>query len=165
MLIQANAQHPNLLSGKLPWFGTDGEADNIALVNNATVAPLLAKVKMVSTLFAPTNNTRSTTFYTAYAQKYTGYTCDSYCLGAYDDVWLGALATLQAGSYDGAKIQAAMPTVASNYFGVTGWMGLQPSGDRIPTSYQIWKVNAGQAWVLAGNWDNTADAITWTSAP
>lgn len=165
MIIQANNQHPTLLTGKTPWFGTDGEADNTVLSSNSTVGPLVAKVKMVSTLFSPTNNTRSLTFYQAYATAHPGYTCDSYCLGAYDDVWLAALSTLQAGAYDGAKIQAILPTVASNYFGVTGWMGLQSSGDRIPTSYQVWEVTnpSTPTWKQAGSWDFTADQMTWNS--
>jgi len=97
--------------------------------------------------------------------------CDSYCLGAYDDMWLAALATLQAGVNDGAKIQAAMLTVAQNYFGVQGWDGMQASGDLIPSSYQIWKVVSSN-WVFAGTWTpalptapQNTDTLSWTSPP
>jgi branched-chain amino acid transport system substrate-binding protein len=165
MIIQANNQHPKLLSGQQPWYGTDGEADNTVLATNSTVGPLVAKVKMVSTLFSPTNNTRSFDFYTKYASAHPGYTCDSYCLGAYDDVWLAALSTLQAGAYDGAKIHAIFPTVAAGYYGVTGWTGLQSSGDRIPTSYQIWEVTnpSSPKWNLAGEWDYSSDTVAWNA--
>jgi len=53
-------------------------------------------------------------------------------------------------------------------YGLTGWMGLQPSGDRVPTSYQIWKVIAagtGGTWTEAGTWDQASDSITWIGSP
>ena len=89
----------------------------------------------------------------------------SVCLNTYDDVWLAALATLQAGFNDGIKIQAVMLSVASNYFGVTGQMLLDANGDRAASvsSYQIWKVvtvNGSPAWVIAGIWDGASDTIT-----
>jgi ABC-type branched-subunit amino acid transport system substrate-binding protein len=74
-------------------------------------------------------------------------------------MWLGALGTLSAGAYSGTKIQAIMPTVAANYFGVTGWNGLDSNGDRVANIYQVWKVVASGStytWGYAGEW--TADA-------
>ena len=168
LIIQANQQHPNLLTGPLPWFGTDGQADNGVIISNSTAGPLVAQVTLPSTLYAPTNNSKTVDLATRFASQVSGETCDSYCLGAYDNLWLAAQATLQAGSYDGTKIQKVLSTVASNTFGVTGWLGLESSGDRIPTSYQIWKailqVNT-PTWVLAGIWDKSTDSITWTSPP
>ena len=169
ILQQMNTAHPALVNTVMPWFGTDGEAQNTLIANSSsTVGALTAKVRLPSTLYASANNTKSVAFLNAFASAYPGIVCDTYCLGAYDDVWLGALATLQAGTTDGAKIQAVMLSTANNMYGVTGYMGLQPSGDRIPTSYQIWKVvkaGTGGTWVLAGTWDNSSDSITWTNAP
>jgi len=164
-----NTAHPALVNTVMPWFGTDGEAQNSLIANSSSaVGALTAKVRLPSTLYASANNSKTVSFLNAFATANPGVACDTYCLGAYDDVWLGALATINAGSTDGAKIQAAMLTTANNTFGLTGYLGLQPSGDRIPTSYQIWKVVAsgtGGKWVLAGTWDNAMDSITWTSAP
>ncbi len=168
MIIQAHSQQPALLSTPLPWFGTDGEAQDAVIVNATTSGPYVAQVRLPSTLYAPANNTKTLDLYSRFATAYPGNICDSYCLGAYDDVWLAALATLNAGAYDGTRIQAIMLTTASNTFGVTGWLGLQSSGDRVPTSYQIWKVvlQAGKpTWVLAGTWDNSSDSVTWVSVP
>ncbi|SRR5712692_2918112 len=168
MIIQANSQHPSLLNGRLPWFGTDGEAQDTVITGNATVGPLVAKVRLPSTLYAPVNNSKTVALYSRFVATYPGNICDSFCLGAYDDVWLAALATLQVGSYNGTKIQAVLNTVASNYYGVTGWMGLDPNGDRIAATYQIWKVvsqGVTAIWVLAGTWDYSTDSITWTSPP
>jgi len=75
---------------------------------------------------------------------------------------------MQAGSTDGAKIQSVVASTAFGMYGLTGPMALQPSGDRIPTSYQIWKVitsGTGGTWQLAGTWDETSDSITWTNLP
>jgi branched-chain amino acid transport system substrate-binding protein len=169
IIQQMNSAHPALLNIRMPWFGVDGEAQNAIIANSSsTVGALTAKVKLPSTLYASANNSRTVTFLNTFATQYPSVTCDTYCLGAYDDVWLGALATLQAGTTDGAKIQAAMLSTANNMYGVTGWMGLQPSGDRVPTSYQIWKVipaGTGGSWTLAGSWDQASDTITWTSPP
>jgi ABC-type branched-subunit amino acid transport system substrate-binding protein len=167
IIIQANQQHPALLNDPLPWFGTDGEANDAVLSSNATTGPLLAQVRLPSSLYAPTNSSKTIDLLTRYSAKYSPDICDGYCLSAYDDVWLAALATLQAGSYNGAAIQKVMLTVASNMFGVTGWMTLQPSGDRTPTSYQIWKVITPSApkWTLAGSWDQSTDSVTWISPP
>lgn len=170
MLVQTNALHPSLLNGHLPWFGTDGEAQDTVLTGSTSSGPLVAKVRLPSTLYAPANNTKTLALDSRFAASYPGNICDSFCLGAYDDVWLAALATLQAGSYNGTKIQSMMLTVASNYYGVTGWTGLESSGDRLPQTYQIWKViNQGTpnvpTWVIAGIWDAFTDTINWSSPP
>jgi branched-chain amino acid transport system substrate-binding protein len=169
LITQANLQHPSLLRGQLPWFGTDGEASDPIIIAGSA-GRLVAQVKLASTLYVTSNTTKSIDLSSRFAAAYPGNFCDSVCLQAYDDVWLGAYATLIAGSYDGTKIQAIMPSVASNFFGVTGWMGLQPSGDRIPVSYQIWDVvSIGNptvpTWTHAGTWDGISDVITWTSPP
>jgi len=70
-------------------------------------------------------------------------------------MWVAALATLSAGSYDGTKIQAVLLAVADNYFGVTGSNGLEASGDRVASIYQIYKVvkvSGTNTWVFAGTW-------------
>jgi ABC-type branched-subunit amino acid transport system substrate-binding protein len=169
IIQEMNSAHPSLISTKMPWFGTDGEAQNSIIANStSSVGALAAKVRLPSTLYAAVNNTKTFAFQTAFLAKYPGVACDTYCLGTYDDLWLAAQSILQAGSNSGTAIQADISSVASNTFGLTGWMGLQPSGDRIPTSYQIWKVvssASGGAWVLAGSWDQATDNISWTSPP
>ena len=151
----------------LPWFGTDGEADDAKVIGGTGNEPaLVAQVKLLSTLFATSNNTKTVALYNTFASKYSPTTCDSYCLGAYDDLWLAALATLQAGANNGTAIAANMLGVASNFYGVTGLLTLQSSGDRVPTSYQIWEVVtlAGTpTWVQAGTWDNGSDSVTWAA--
>ncbi len=169
IINEMNNAHPSLLNTRMPWFGTDGEAQNSIIANSSsTIGALVAKVRLPSTLYAAASNTKTVAFLSAFDAAYPNVGCDTYCLGAYDDLWLGALATLNAGVNDGAKIQAAMLSTASGMYGLTGWMGLQPSGDRIPTSYQIWKVIAagtGGTWTEAGTWDQASDIITWIGSP
>jgi len=172
IIQEMNSAHPALLNTRMPWFGTDGEAQNSLIANSSsTVGALVAKVRLPSTLYASANNTRTLAFLASggeFATAYPNVGCDTYCLGAYDDVWLGALSTMQAGSTDGAKIQSVVASTAFGMYGLTGPMALQPSGDRIPTSYQIWKVitsGTGGTWQLAGTWDETSDSITWTNLP
>jgi branched-chain amino acid transport system substrate-binding protein len=170
LIVQANLQHPSLLRDALPWFGTDGEAQDSILTRNPTVGPLIAQVRLPSTLYSFLNNTKTERFYGAFASAYPGIVCDQFCAGAYDDVWLAALATLQAGSYNGTRIQSMLLTVASNYFGITGWLELDQNGDRVASLYEVWKValigsNSTPSWVFAGRWDSTTDMMTWTSPP
>lgn len=173
IILQATLQHPSLLKGTLPgcgpvpgcvgsgptstWIGTDGEAQDTVITSNIGLSGFFQNNRLPSTLAGFFNNTKTTRLYSALASAYPGVTCDIYCASAYDAVWLAALGTLQVGSYNGTRIQAAMLTVADNYYGVTGWNHLDPSGDRVAAMYQIWKVvvpSGGRPmWVFAGYWD------------
>ena len=161
-----------LLTGKLPgtgsgpssvWTGTDGEAQDTFLSGNVTTGPIFSEIRLPSTIYSFLNNTKTERLYASVATTYPGTVCDSFCKGAYDDVWLAALATLQVGSYNGTRIQAAMLTVADNYYGVTGWTQLEPSGDRVASIYEIWKVitpsGGAPTWVYAGSWDASTNAF------
>ncbi len=181
MIYQIKLQHPNLLSGKLPgcsgfvpgctgtgptsiWTGTDGQSQDTVISSNSTSGTYFAQNRLPSTIYGFLNNTKTVAVDNAFSAAYSGNVCDNYCRGTYDDVWLAALSTVSAGSYDGTKIQAIMLTVAANFYGVTGWNGLDSNGDRIATIYQIWKVvptGSTPTWVYAGSW--TADTTPNTS--
>ncbi len=176
MLIQANNNptYKPLLNTALPWFGDDGFAQNTKLTNRTTSGPLMAQARFPSTLFIVANNSKTNDFFAkikgtpAYAAIASNV---FYSLEGYDDVWLAALSILTAGKNDGTAIYQVMPQVSANFFGLTGWEGLGPNQDRIPGSYQIWKVVAvpgtpvTYTWVLAGTWSYDTDSITWVSAP
>lgn len=166
MLIQAQKSFPGVMG--TTWFGSDGEATLSQFVNGTAVTNATAAVKLVSTLYSPQNNTMGLAFLSRFSAS-SHETCSFYCLGSYDDAWIAALSILQAGKTDGASIDAVLSGVAAGFSGVTGNNGLQASGDRIPGSYQIWKVvkdSSGKgSWVNAGTWDYTSDKVTWTSPP
>ena len=115
---------------------------------------------MPSTIYGFQNTTKTQALQKNFSGNYTSIVCDNYCRGTYDDVWLGALATLNAGAYDGTKIQAVMLGVADSYYGVTGPNTLESSGDRVATIYQIWKVTGSTpTWVYAGYWDASQNTL------
>ena len=176
ILSQVHTQAPSLLSTHLPWFGMDGIAQNSDLSNStSSVASYAAQVGVYSTLFGVlSNNTKSLAFY----QRIQGTSTGSAILGGgafydfegYDDVWLAALSIIAAGANSGTQIQAILPTVAGNFYGLTGAETLNAAGDRAlfaGSGYQIWKVVSNGAssweWILAGQWDYATDAVTWTS--
>ena len=172
IIYQVSLQVTSLLNGHLPgtgagptsmWQGTDGEAQDPIISSSSTSGPIVSRIRLPSTVYGFLNNTKTERLYATFASTYPGNICDLFCKGAYDDVWLAALATLQVGSYNGTRIQAAMLTVANNYYGVTGWTQLEPSGDRVAAIYDIWKVvtpsGSTPTWVYAGSWDATTNTF------
>jgi len=164
--LSQSPSYSYLLRGKLPsatsdWTGTDGVAQDTFISGSPTSGPIVSTIRLPSTIFAFLNNTKTERLYTTFAAAYPGNICDLYCKSAYDDVWLAALATLQVGSNNGTRIQRAMLTVANNYYGVTGWTQLDPSGDRVAAIYEVWKVvtpsGGTPTWVYAGSWDATTN--------
>lgn len=169
LLKQTSTQSATIYND-VPWFGSDGEAQN-SLLSNSTVGQYTSHVVLPSTLFNVVNNSRTLAFYAKYAgtSQLAAITGGGvfYTMEGYDDVWLAALSILSAGANDGAAIQAVFPTIANSFYGLTGWEGLT-GNDRTPGSYQIWKVVASGStfsWVLAGSWNLDTDTVTWTSPP
>jgi branched-chain amino acid transport system substrate-binding protein len=179
MIYQIGLQHPNLLAGSLPgcgavagctgsgptsiWTGTDGEAQDTIITGSPATTTFFTNNHLPSTVYGFLNNSKTERLYASFAAAFPGNICDLYCTNAYDDVWLAALATLQVGSYNGTRIQAAMLTAANNYYGVTGWTQLEPSGDRVAAIYNIWKVvtpsGGTPTWVYAGYWDTATNSF------
>ncbi len=145
------------------WTGTDGQAQDTVLSGNSTSGPILSSIRLPSTIYGFQNTTKTLALQKNFSGNYTSIVCDNYCRGAYDDVWLGALATLSAGAYDGTKIQAVMLGAANSYYGVTGPNSLEGSGDRVATIYEIWKVitpsGGSPTWVYGGFWDATSNTL------
>ena len=175
ILQQVHTQAPQLLGISIPWFGMDGIAQNGDLSNSSsTVASYAAKVGVYSTLFGLlTNNTKTTDFYNRIAGTSAGAKILAggafYDFEGYNDVWLAALSIVSAGANNGQDIKNVLPSVASNFYGLTGPESLNAAGDRalFPGSgYQIWKVVAtggsSWEWVLAGAWDYATNSVSWT---
>ena len=93
-----------------------------------------------------------------------------YDFEGYDDVWLAALSILQSGQNSGTAIQQILPSVAGNFYGLTGPESLNAAGDRAlfaGSGYQIWKVvstgSNSWGWILAGQWAYSTNSVTWTT--
>ena len=176
ILSQVQTQAPSLLKTSLPWFGTDGIAQNSDLSNSSsTVASIASGVGVYSTLFGVlSNNSQAAAFYSRIAGTPTGAAILGggafYTFEGYDDVWLAALSILDCGSNSGTCIQSVFTQVADHFYGLTGAETLNAAGDRTlfdGSGYQIWKVVPNGAssweWILGGYWDYASDAVVWTS--
>jgi branched-chain amino acid transport system substrate-binding protein len=165
MLIQAKSSFPNLLSAN--WYGSDGESQNTDFTNSTSaVAPIATQVKLISTIGLSAAASAKTNAFDTEFTAADGQAPDSYAINAYDATWIAALSVLAAGQNNGPAIQKALPTVADNYFGASGWTQLQPSGDEAPVGYSIYEVvtqGGTTQWVLAGTYSTASDAVTWNS--
>jgi branched-chain amino acid transport system substrate-binding protein len=169
LLHQASTQSPAIYND-VPWYGSDGEAQN-SVLSNSTTGQYTSHVILPSTLFNVVNNSKTLQFYHTYAgtSALAAITGGGvfYTMEGYDDVWLAALAIMTAGANNGAAIHSVFVSTANSFYGLTGWEGLD-GNDRIPGSYQIWKVVASGStftWVLAGTYDYASDSVTWVSPP
>lgn len=152
---------PSLL--KVPWFTNQVSSTNL-LANSGANAKT---VNLSGFQPAPAVSSKYTSFLNAF-QSATGQTPGIFSGdAAYDAVWLAALSILACGQNNGVCIQASFPTVADNYFGVTGWTQLNANGDRTATNYGMFgvaTVNGTLSWVSTGYWDSTSNSIVSTGS-
>jgi branched-chain amino acid transport system substrate-binding protein len=164
ILQQAQSSYSSLLNVR--WFGCDGEAQLDPFVTTAS-APSL-KVKLISTLYQPAASAKYEAFVTRFTQT-SGLSIQSYAASAYDCAWVAALSLIAAGKNDGGIVAKVLPTVANNYFGVSGWTNLNSFGDLSPIGYDVWAVeplsNGTANWAHLGSWDAATNTATLTSQP
>lgn len=168
ILAQAKSSNSPIYTSDVPWYGSDGTAQNTLLVNSTT-GPSMAHIVLPSTLYNVVNNTKTIAWVNSLSASDKAAVASNffYSLEGYNDVWLAALSIMTAGQNSGTAIHAVFTSVADSFYGLTGWEGLC-GNDRCPGSYQIWKVVAsgsGDTWVLAGSWDFNTDKVTWISPP
>ncbi len=146
---------------QLVWFGSDGTAKLDDVVKEA--GKEAAKVKLYSTLFAPTESLKYKEFYEKFKSR-TGSEPHGYSVIAYDTAWLITYAMLLAQSTDSEKIAEILPEVAKSFFGASGWMLLNEAGDRAAGDYDIWMVveeDGKYKWKKAGYYSSTTDSVTF----
>jgi branched-chain amino acid transport system substrate-binding protein len=166
IIQQASQQYPNLVKTQQPWYGVDGEQGESAFTNS-TIASAIQAVRLPSTVFGYTNSSKTI----ALCQQILAAThlpCDPYPLGAYDDVWIGALSILACGTNSGACVQKEITTVADNYYGVTGWTALDQNGDRAASDYLIYCITGPSSnlqWTVCGSWSYQSNQVTWINKP
>jgi branched-chain amino acid transport system substrate-binding protein len=163
MLIQAKSSFPGIL--KATWYGSDGEAQNPDFTNSTSAAaPVTAQVKLISTIGESPAASAKTNAFVAEFNATAHETPDSYAINAYDATWVAALTILATGQNNGQAIQKALPSIANDYFGASGWTQLQASGDEAPVGYDVYEVqtiSGTTQWVLAGSYSSATDTITW----
>jgi branched-chain amino acid transport system substrate-binding protein len=169
MLVQTKSSFPGLLSAT--WYGSDGESQNADFTNSTSAAaPVAAQVKLLSTIGqSPAPSAKTEAFYSEF--NATAHTTPvSYATNAYDATWIAALSILAAGSDTGQAIAKALPGVADNFFGASGWTQLQPQGtlgaghDEAPVGYDVYgvaTVGGTTQWILEATYSSGTDAIAW----
>lgn len=167
IMLTAKSSAAALMSAT--WFGSDGEATSTIIANATTGAgQAAAQVHLYSSIYAPASSTKLSDFTNRFKST-SNQTPDPYSASVYDCAWVGALSILAAQKNDGAAVVKVLPTVANNYYGVSGWTELQPSGDLAPTlGYDIWSVavqTGSPTWVISGHWDPGTDKVSGPAFP
>ena len=158
ILLEAK-DYPALLS--VVWFGCDGGAMSSRIASQAGAQA--AQVKLLSTIFSSAHSAKWAELRDRMIANMSEEP-DEYSYIAYDCTWVLALSILSANAYDGAAIAVALPYVANNYFGASGWTQLNAAGDRAGGDYAIYAVvqtSAGYDWVRAGTYFFASDSISW----
>ena len=162
ILSQAQARKSPLLS--LTWTGGDAVAQSTVILRDAGDAA--AKVSVIAPMYsAPKSIKREELL--AYAQEKIGETLDIYSLVAYDCAWLAALSAICAQSGDGTAIKDALPYVASNYYGASGWAELDELGDRKALNVEFFavkEVEGKHAWVKVYEYDAATGGLAEVSS-
>ncbi|MFQ5820761.1 MAG: ABC transporter substrate-binding protein [Candidatus Heimdallarchaeota archaeon] len=171
--LQASvAEYPGIMN--TPWFGSDGHAQTADFIREQGTNAV--KIKHVSTLMGISRtHDQYYDFAAAYTPRY-GAAPGTYEACQYDSFWLIAKAILEAGSVDTDVVRQALPTVAAQYFGASGWTKFNTAGDRQAANFDVWAVVYPEesldpealypdansiGWEIVGFYDVMADSTTW----
>mgnify|MGYP000047006680 FL=1 len=148
---------------KVRWFGSDGTAYEARLAKEPKVAEFSSKVRFVNPIFAPTKTPKYQELLENIKSK-LGHPPESYAYNSYDAVWVVALALLATNKYDADAIISALPTVLEHYYGASGHIMLDETGDRIGADYElveIVKTDGEYAWEATGVYHSATGEIVW----
>jgi len=146
------------------WFGSDGTCAESAILEDPTALDFSATVEFPSTIFAPTESAKLE-MVRQHNVEVLGREPESYSYTVYDIVWVYAMCLLQVDAYDAEAIAEIVPEVAASYFGASGWIDLDESGDRKAGDYVIWQIvetTPGEyGWEIVGKYILTTDSVEW----
>ena len=156
-VLAAAATTPGLAN--VHWYGGDGSAQAVQLVDSASAASFAVKTAgYPSPLVAlpSTSMQRDASLIRQIAHR-ANATPDAFALAAYDALDVGVQTLRTTGtSVDGPTLRAAFAKQANGYAGVTGTIRIDPSGDRTSAPYAYWSIcrPSGQhaRWVRSGTW-------------
>lgn len=159
--------YPTLNNPKLKWFGSDGTTQSSAISSDATASAFANKQYFLNTLFGTVNSAKFSDLDARIATK-LGYHAESYAFNAYDAVWVLALAIQSAGKYDPVAVQkilntSYLSTSTAPYFGASGPIRLNGSGDRVFSDYDLWIVQPSGStwtWVAVKHYNYLTDSIS-----
>jgi len=61
-------------------------------------------------------------------------------------------------------MKGILPDICENYFGASGWMKLDPNGDKETADYDVWAVEEQDGttdWRRVGRYIFTTDTVEW----
>jgi branched-chain amino acid transport system substrate-binding protein len=139
ILIQAD-RHQELKSVR--WYGSDGSAQNIGLINNVDAAEFAVKTDFLNPIYGVHGNDSFKKLEERIVEEIHRVP-RSYAEVTYDEFWVAALtlkdynATHKDNTW---SLREAFIKTASSYVGVTGTTQLNDAGDRKYGSYDFWAV-------------------------
>lgn len=148
---------------KVKWFGSDGTAYESRLAEEPRVAEFSSKVRFVSPIFAPTKTPKYRELLEEIRSR-VGSTPEPYAYNSYDAVWAVALGLLATNKYDTDAIISVMPKILERYYGASGIVMLDDTGDRVGADYElteIVKVDEKYEWQMTGVYHGATGEIEW----
>ncbi len=146
------------------WFGSDGTAYEGSLIKEAKTAEFSTKVRFVSPIFAPTKTPKYQELLEKIS-KTVGRPPEPYAYNTYDAVWVIALALLAANEYSADAIISAMPQILGHYYGASGHLMLDETGDRIGADYELTEIVETKPgtyeWQVTGTYYGATAEILW----
>jgi len=145
----------------LYWFGTDSTTKSAKLFGATPTEADHLK------LFGPEVAQEDNTIYRKFKETYsaiTGQTPDFYTSAMYDACWLYALSIIRTWTTETPQVMQALPEVAVDYYGASGWCRLNEDGDRYAVDYEIWGYGLEDGRLIEvkyGYYDITDGQVTW----
>lgn len=148
---------------KVKWFGSDGTAYEGTLVGEAKTAEFASSVRFVSPIFSPTKTPRYQELLNKIVAQ-IGKTPPPYAYNAYDALWVVALCLMATNKYDADAIISVMPNVLKVYYGASGYIVLDETGDRIAADYELAEIivkDGKYEWATTGMYYGATEEIDW----
>jgi branched-chain amino acid transport system substrate-binding protein len=160
-IFDAAADQPALLTVR--WFGTDGTAEVLALVDNPRAAHFAATVDFPNTVFGEVGSLELYDQVASQVRAQTGLAPSNIALIAYDAVFVAAIAAALAGGVTNVEAyKEALVATAAGYVGVTGSTLLNAAGDRDFGDFDFYAVRdigGSYAWVRVARYTAEPDGV------
>jgi len=131
--------HPDLASVR--WYGSDGSAQNDALVKNSHSAMFSIKTGFLNPMYGIEENNERLKLLEEEIEHKTDMHPNIYASIAYDAFWVAALTqNATVATNDFSSLKNTLVHKANSYLGVTGNTTLNDAGDRKYGNYDFWVV-------------------------
>ncbi|MFA7157947.1 MAG: penicillin-binding protein activator [Kiritimatiellia bacterium] len=148
-VMQSASSHAAL--GSVRWYGSDGMAQNNALVSDATASAFAARTRYVCSAFGRFTNALYGVVESNIIAATGNEVVPRYPMSCYDGLWLVAKALQQTGSTQTmASLIATIRSTGSSHSGCTGPIQFNACDDRAAGSYDLYEfdsLNGDGHWV------------------